>query len=238
MAIYTLPIGVNRINLSRGGSTFTKNSSGFIIRGKKAGLTNRSHYPTVRRTHFLYLIRQWALIPQIYKNSWISRASEFPFFNSLGDIYFLSGYQLFIKRNLVRLNQNYAIDLLASYPTSFANHLMTAIFINLNPTRITVYTNISPVPGYYEYRFSSTTFSADSLTNKHPDRYRILKTFKSGSVSPFALGPSYIERFGSGPEPAFLNSQIWSALINFEVYAVGSNQLSQRNTLKASVLPT
>ena len=106
MAIFSTGGGVLGIRGTIGGLTFSANSSGPCIKPKPQPSRKFSYSATLRRVFLAGLPIRWRNLSALQRSNWATFAMlpEEERFNSLGQSYFLTGYQSFCGHNLRLLN--------------------------------------------------------------------------------------------------------------------------------------
>jgi len=99
MARYTLPPATARLNRSRGGSTFTRNATQFIIRTRRVPTLKRTRKSSRAYSMFGALSTQYRSLTSGNRTQWTAEAPNYPRTNSLGDGYTFSGLNMQIGSN-------------------------------------------------------------------------------------------------------------------------------------------
>lgn len=235
MAIVTYPPGSPGLNRSFQGSTFSANFNGSIIRGHKKGVNYKSIRNSIRRSKFMHLVQHWRTLDQSTKDEWTDVRLNFPRINSLGETYYLNGFQLFVSWNQVRLNQELEIIDQPEVKPTFPNALITDVAFDIDPVDIDVTFSGSPVPTNFEYRFWATAILSDGKELVWPDSFKLVHTIYPGESSQLALGPYWILIFGSGPSIILTDKTPWVVFVALEIYSPLYNHSQLGNQFKALV---
>lgn len=89
---------------SLGANTFSKNKGGYFVRIRKAPTNPQSARQTEVRGWMQQLATSWRAISDEEQSAWAAYAAGKPFVDSLGNTYFLTGMQIWIKLNLPLLD--------------------------------------------------------------------------------------------------------------------------------------
>ncbi len=199
MAIYTLPGGGTRINVSRGGSCFTSNSSGFIIRKRKKPLLKRTQKTTQQRVNFRNVISNYRLMSPGQKADWKTKAPQFSRINSLGNSYDLLGNQLYQGLNQNRVQQGEAINEIAPDAAVFPARTIVSASFDITPVDIFIVLNITTVPANFTFNIFANFVNntVDALT--FPNDYNLIESFATGTYPTFDFSTEYVAIFGNGP---------------------------------------
>ena len=88
---------------SAGGYTFSRNRSGPYLRNRSIPTNPGSEAQVIVRGHFASLSSAWAGIADSQRTAWALYAANVSVTNRLGDQIFLTGQQMYIRCNAVRL---------------------------------------------------------------------------------------------------------------------------------------
>lgn len=102
MAIYKSQL-LTQASGSVGGLTFLHGSSGLTLRARSIPVNRRQPLQTEVRAIFGSLAAQWQLLTTDQKAAWIQYAAAVPLVNRLGEQFFASGLNHFIRSNTTRL---------------------------------------------------------------------------------------------------------------------------------------
>lgn len=236
MAVVKYPLGSPGLNKSKGGSTFSANFNGSIIRSRKAGVNYKSIRNSVRRTNFLNVVQHWRTLSQFNKTGWSDYRLEVPRVNSLGETYYLTGFQLFTAVNQVRVNQGFSIQEFPEDPEPTLPVSISDIAFDIDPVDLDTFYLPSTVQPNVELRFWGTAIYSDGLELLFPDRFKLLTTIPAGSVSPLFLGPHWKKVYGSGPVNVSGITLSWSAFFAVETYDFNTNTLLLQDQFKATII--
>jgi hypothetical protein len=95
---------VNSIQGSVGGSVFQRNKSGYTLKNKSVNVDKASIKQSAARNYMAELQNQWRGFTDVQRNAYDLFANYYPVKNRNNQNVYLSGYQLFLKYNLLRLH--------------------------------------------------------------------------------------------------------------------------------------
>lgn len=199
MAIYTLPFGVDRLNVSRQGSTFTANSSGFIIRKRRKPLLKRTDKASQGRVNFRNVVSNYRLMSPSEKSDWASKTPQFTRVNSLGNAYDLLGNQLFQGLNQNRVQQEEAINEVAPDAAVFPVRNIISSTFDITPVDVLVILDNTSVPIDFSFNFFANWVNNASQSLVFPNDYNFIKSFPTGTFGVFDFSAEYQNIFGNGP---------------------------------------
>lgn len=199
MAIYTLPGGGIRVNVSRGGSCFTANSSGFIIRKKRKPLLKRTQKTTQQRVNFRNVVSNYRLMSPGEKADWKTKSPQFSRTNSLGISYDLLGNQLFQGLNQNRVQQGEVINEIAPNATVFPSRTIVSTSFDITPVDIFIVLDVTTVPIDFTFNIFANFVSNSVNALTFPNDYNFIESFPVGSHPTFDFSANYVQIFGNGP---------------------------------------
>lgn len=106
MAKYLLTFGTDRFAGSRGGSTFQKSGSTFVIRKRNVPVQKKTPEQTARQNTFASIAQNWRTLSQLDKDTFINEAVNYPRTDSLGNTYYLNGQELQHSSNIALSNND------------------------------------------------------------------------------------------------------------------------------------
>lgn len=236
MAIVTYPVGSNGLNRSKGGATFSANFNGSIIRSRKTGLNKKSSIQSLRRVHFNHLVKFWKNLSFDLQDEWRFVASLYPRLNSLGELYTLTGFQYFVSVNQYRLNQGLPIIDQGEIQPPFPSSVITIVFLDFEPSELSLRYAPFPVPAQFEYRFWATRITSEGLELKFPDDFRIIHTIYEGHPDFVNLTTQWESVYGLFPALIPNVHTKWSVTVALEIYANANNAFEFKNQLKGDVI--
>lgn len=101
MAKIVLSALISNISGSIGGVTFATGSNGLYVRSKSRGANRNTAIQQDRRYNLASYAANWRGLTDAERTSWIEAAYQFPYVDSLGVTKRYTGYQLYIKTNMV-----------------------------------------------------------------------------------------------------------------------------------------
>ncbi|MCK5603125.1 hypothetical protein KAR91_14675 [Candidatus Pacearchaeota archaeon] len=235
MAVYTIPIGFDRLNVSRSGATFTANSSGFIIRKKRKPLLKRTEKSSQSRVNFRNVVSNYHLLSSGEKFDWASKTPQFTRVNSLGSIYELLGNQLFQGLNQNRVNQGEVINEIAPDATIFPVRSIISDGFDIDPVDIDVNLNIDIVPVDFNFHFWASEVSNSNPSLSFPQDYKLIRSFAPGAYGTFLFTFDYRDSWGPGPTIQIGFSRNWYLQIVLEALYLPSGEKSVLDSHVASI---
>lgn len=94
---------MSEIRGSVAGATFSRNGNSAYIRGKAIPVNPNSVGQSTNRARLNFIATAWRSLTEPERIAWNDLAATIPYTNKVGDSSFYSGFQLFMKHNLVRL---------------------------------------------------------------------------------------------------------------------------------------
>lgn len=117
MALVLYGGGVSEFRGSIGGSTFSRNKAGAIVRNKTYPVKKKTQLKAGHQSSFSYLVGYYNnTLTYSQRQAWTSYASGTPFTNKLGQTYYMSGLQAFLRTNIHMLSGGF--DIFDYGPTS------------------------------------------------------------------------------------------------------------------------
>jgi hypothetical protein len=146
MARYLLTFGTDRIAGSRGGSTFQKSGTTYVIRKRNVPVQKKSVSQTQKQNQFSSVQQNWRELDPLDKDTFTNEAVNYPRTNSLGNTYYLSGSNLQASSNLnlVQTDQEQITEMPS--PTIFPPFSISAIGIDFADQSLVFQININPIP--------------------------------------------------------------------------------------------
>jgi hypothetical protein len=86
---------------SMAGATFSRNGNSAYVRARATPVNPRSSAQTVARDSLNTIATLWRSLLASERKSWVDLAKVVPYVNSLGESSFYSGFQFFMKNNLI-----------------------------------------------------------------------------------------------------------------------------------------
>jgi hypothetical protein len=110
---------------SVGGSTFTRNRGGMIIRARAIPVNPNSTFQQTVRSTFGNLASRWSdTLTPAQRTAWEQYANAVPYVDALGDSRYLTGQQMYIRCNSVRIQA--ALTVVDAGPTVYTMDSFTA----------------------------------------------------------------------------------------------------------------
>lgn len=226
--IFTDFVGVGRGSI--GFTTYSKTSNGNVRKLKALPTNPQTIFQMQNRANFAALSSLWRMLTEPQRQTWINASPNFPYTDSLGQTYFLSGNDLFLALNLNLLQIGFPINFNAPTPQfTFAATSLTAsvdtiggIIIDYTPT---------PVPPNHSMIVRATAGFSPGIYSFDP-RLRIVTILPTGTASPQDITVAYVARLGLIPA---IGSKV-----GFGIYFVNtlSGESSANVELKATAITT
>lgn len=197
MAVYTKPIGVERIAGSRKGATFTRTANGFIIRKRYMPKSSKNVKTTANRAKFLTSVQRLRSLNPVQQETFETEAPGFVRTNSLGVPYALTGIQLASSQSFNRLQINQPLPSTASPPIVITPPVALGGGFNANPPLLTGAFTPSPVPAGFSLLALLSPIGIYRINAIPFDKLRIAMVLSEGATSSIDLLPAYIELFGT-----------------------------------------
>lgn len=87
-----------------GGQVFTKNRFGNMIKTKVTPINHQTARQSFVRNNHRTVALAWSSLSESERREWIKESENYPIKDGFGDVHYLSGFGLFTKFNMVRLN--------------------------------------------------------------------------------------------------------------------------------------
>jgi len=84
-----------------GGTVFSRGANGSYIRGFSKGVNKNTSIQQIKRNNLAFYAARWRQLTDEDRNAWITGAPSAPYHNRLGETCFYTGFQYFMKTNLV-----------------------------------------------------------------------------------------------------------------------------------------
>jgi len=186
---------LNSVQGSVGGSVFQKNRSGFTLKNKSVNVNKNSSKQNSARRYLSELIIAWQGLSDTNKSLWENFANFHPVLNKNNVNVNLTGYQLFLKYNLIRLHSGLVPLLTFSLqPVSFLL------------TDATFYNNTNELILEFEPDFNSTFFwwlvsVGSPKISRYPGQAKKYAVCRLNAfMHPYYdIAPDYVDTFGRIP---------------------------------------
>lgn len=112
MALIKFGGGITAASGSIAGNTFARNSAGYYVRARTKPVNPNTSYQTAIRLYIKYLTQRWRdTLDATMRATWASYAAGVNMLNKLGEVIHVSGFNMYIRYNMVRLQaQNSKAD--------------------------------------------------------------------------------------------------------------------------------
>lgn len=209
---------LNNIQGSVGGSTFQRNRSGYTLKNKALGVNTNSLKQNNARLYLSALISLWQSFTDTQRNEWALFANFYPTFNKHNKNVMLSGYQLFIKYNLIRMHAGYNPLTVITY----------GVIVKFS-TAINIYRHNELLFGEldvtFDFNVASLLFMSGSPRSvNYPVKVKTYKAIQLATIfeNYFYLNPNYANTFGYTPDAGlYLPYKITYFYLNMPVIQEG-----------------
>ncbi len=199
MAIVKYPSGSPGENRSFSGATFTRNSSGSIIRARRKPLLKRTPATTQSRTNFRNVVSNYRLNTPSEKLGWSSKTPQFARVNSLGESYLLQGNQLFGSLNQNKVNEGDPINFTPPDAVAFPSRTIISGTMDIDPVDLSLSLDSNIIPLNFTFSFWSTYLFYSQNSWSFPNDYKLIQTFIPGTYTQFDLSIQWQSIYGPGP---------------------------------------
>jgi len=164
MARYILTFGTDRIAGSRGGSTFQKSGTTYVIRKRNTPVQKKSPAQTIQQNQFASVQQNWQQLTPGEKDSFIDESVNYPRTDSLGNPYIMSGQNLQALAN-INLSNTDQSQIIAMPPVPvFPLFAINSIGMAISSSFLIIQININPIPAGFALKlFSSNRLETQSL---------------------------------------------------------------------------
>jgi len=175
------------------GNVITKNHYGSFIKQNHTPINPGSPRQITVRSNFNTVVKAWETLSDSNRFQWNNRVYDFPYSDKLGETRLLSGYGLFVKLNMIRINLS--LSLLTVPPLK--NEFPIWSFIDCQAfsysNKVFIFASPSLPAGFRLQVFASPQVSA-SINYMHWD-YRFINSIEYGQSFPFELSSTYAAVF-------------------------------------------
>lgn len=195
-------LGVTDARGSIGGNTLSRNKSGAYAKKKTVGINPNSPAQQAVRAIFATIQNGWRDLTAALRSGWNENASEWPQTDSLGNVFFLSGQQLYSKLNNSLMQVGLAPIAIAPLPgVTYSPNEMTVA--NSNAAQTLDFTlndpiNAGVIPAGQELAVYVTPPLSAGIANAD-SKFDLLTTFAAGNGSNFDISAAYTAKYGVIP---------------------------------------
>lgn len=192
--------GVADMRGSVAGNVFSRNANSAYIRNRTAPAQANSEAQQSVRGLFGTIARSWRGLTEAQRASFVAQAQNYPFVNSLGQTFYLTGAQLFYKVNnaMQQIGQP-AINTMVA-PVEIIGIESVDLAFTISPIAFTATVNFTDgtttVPAGQALVLQAT--AAQSLGKYRPKRpdFRNIDVITTGSAADINIIPLYTAVFG------------------------------------------
>jgi hypothetical protein len=117
---------------SIGGQTASHNRGGQYIRQRVVPTNPNTSYQQTVRGNFALLVSYWGALTAAERAAWETYAANTPVYNRLGDQIYLTGQQMYVKCNALRLAGS--LTVIDAAPTTFGLASLTPVVVIFSET--------------------------------------------------------------------------------------------------------
>lgn len=177
-----------------GGQVYTKNRSGNIIKTKVTPFNPASSAQSFVRNNKALVVSAWQGLSDTDRSLWIKFSEFHPQKDRFGQIHYLSGYGIFTKCNMVRLNLGYTLLYQPVELTPFDNwEVLDIQSFSLNPS-IWLFLRPSIAPDFIIQIYATPVLSPG--VNYFHGQFRLIGVLGSGQSFPVNLYSLWFAKFG------------------------------------------
>lgn len=195
------------------GTVFSRNRGGSVMRTKVTPINRRTERQQNARSIFGSNASGWRELSEGQRAGWNEATRDYPRTDVFGNTRFLSGQQLFVSLNNVRVNAGMAPLADAPLPGTVATTGTIEINLVRNASGLTT-ALVVPEEGSDNsvgYMLFATPPMSAGVSNPE-GRFKFLKSINE-AISSFSFLPEYVESFGQ-PAP---NSKVFVELVPFNI---------------------
>lgn len=191
-------LGVTQLSGSIGGTTWARNGSGQYARNKTVGVNPNTTPQSIVRTNFSMVAATWRTLTVAQRAAWIAAAPNFPYVNSLSQIYFLSGFGLYSKFNMNLANAGEALITAPSAPGTVDDFSLADVQYN-GACGAGFYINYlpSPIPANHVAEVEMTRCMSKGKKFISRSSYKQVEVIASGIAACVNLDAQYLAVFGA-----------------------------------------
>lgn len=200
---------------SMAGATFSRNGNSAYVRARATPVNPRTPGQTVSRDRLNSISTNWRSLTATERASWIALAKTVPYVNSLGESAFYSGFQLFMKNNLIlSAVGSPAVRLAPATAPTFPGVDMSALFGEqdaITPGLFTLSVNSgnASLPAGMVMAMETTYAMSAGKSFIAKSQYRPAGLLTLSATNPLDLTPNFTGVFGL-PTVSFIGSKIAS----------------------------
>lgn len=188
----------SEIRGSVNGLTYSRNGNSAYVRSKATPVNPRTPGQTAARDSLNYVSSAWRGLTAGQRSAWNALAATIPYTNSIGNVSYYSGFQLFMKNNLTLLGAGSTLISDAVAAPSFPSVELSAFVMDASAGTVSV---TAAFPGGSATGFNlviegTAPYSAGkSFVAKN--QYGFLQGVGDPDDGAISLGAAYVAKYGA-----------------------------------------
>lgn len=209
----------SEIRGSVNGLTYSRNGNSAYVRSKATPVNPRSDAQTVARESLGYIASQWRALTDAQRNAWNALATTVPYTNSLGNVSYYSGFQLFVKNNANVFGAGQGAGTLitdAVAAPSFPSLVLNSLASDASAGSLELVKTLTPSPatGFNIVYEATGAFSAGrKFVAKN--QYSFIDGVGDPDTGSTALGTAYVAKFGAITDKAGMKISVRARFVDF-----------------------
>ena len=196
MARYILTFGTDRIAGSKGGSTFQKSGSTFVIRKRNVPVQKKTPGQTAKQNIFASVQQNWRKLSAEEKESFAAESINYLRVDSLGNEYFINGQNMQSSSNisLVNSGQDQITEIAppSAIPQVFTINAQLSLASNFFGLSVTP----DPVPVNSGQQIFASMPLAEPVTGAAGAQIKLITTLPAGASAAVNIWNEYTAIYG------------------------------------------
>jgi len=188
-----------------GGSVFQRNRSGYSLKNKSNNVNSASIKQIASRMYMSQVHAAWRSMSENERNAWDIFANFKPIKNKNNSNVNLTGYQLFLKYNLIRLQAGYTILTTITY-SQITNLAVEVSFLVNSPTVFVAFLTLD-----FSDDYGCLLMSSAPRSSNYPLKAKSYKVLIPDAISnnTLILSDVFVATFGQFPtNPSWLSYKV------------------------------
>lgn len=209
----------SEIRGSVNGLTYSRNGNSAYVRSKATPVNPRTDAQTTARESLGYIASQWRALTEGQRNAWNALATTVPYTNSLGNVSYYSGFQLFVRNNANVFGAGQGTGTLitdAVASPAFPNLTLGTLAIDASSGSVDLAKTLTPSPatGFNLVIEATAPFSAGrKFVAKN--QYSFVEGEGDPETGTSNLGASYVAKFGAITDKAGMKVSVRARFVDF-----------------------
>lgn len=206
----------SEIRGSVNGLTYSRNGNSAYVRSKATPVNPRTAGQTAARDSLNYVSSAWRSLTQGQREAWNGLAKTIPYTNSIGNVSYYSGFQLFMKNNLTLLGAGGSLIANAVAAPSFPSLELSAFTMDASAGSASVNAAYSggSATGFNVVLEGTAPYSAGkSFVAKN--QYGFLLGQGDPSDGSIVFGSTYVAKYGAITTKDGMAVSVRARLIDF-----------------------